>query len=237
MNLQIKTRSHNSLDDICENAKKLFISYIDNSTKNIIVPGGETPKLFFRLLANHDIDWCNISLILSDERMVPFSDSNSNYGMINDVLLSRLSTNNRPTIIPNMKEFDSYNYDDFLSYTNSLIKDHFPIDYAFLGVGSDGHIASLFNESLNQINSDEPYYYIKRKNDSYKRMTLSMHFLKRISNINFLISGTSKQEALNEIFNFNNKAIKSPFHKLIENSKGKINILADRLALKDSVND
>ena len=77
------------------------------------MPGGNTPKNFFHILSSVDIDWRKVTLLLSDERMVPLSNSASNYGMIKTFLLENLPDNNRPIIIPQMEKFDGQNNEEF----------------------------------------------------------------------------------------------------------------------------
>lgn len=227
----MKTKVYNSLDDISRAATDELLSIVNGAPLSIIVPGGDTPKGFFDLLSKEIVDWKNICLILSDERMVSWNHDDSNYGALKKILLDKISRNNKPKIIPNMEKYNENNIKKFINKTNHSLIKKLPISYAFLGLGTDGHTASLFSGKTMVSMKDEPYFLTMKENEPYKRMTLSIEFLQEISNITFLVSGRSKFEALSIIHG--RKEIKniSPSQKLIDHTKGMINIFCDRQAL------
>jgi len=232
----VKVEVYKSLEKICHAAAESFLNLIDGSNLSIVVPGGNTPKDFFHVLAQANIDWRKISLILSDERMVQVNHQASNHGMIKETLLKRLSEKNRPTVIPDMENFIEVNSEEFLDETNSSIKKKIPIKYAFLGMGSDGHTASLFpGHEIVSINSD-PFFYTHKQGDDYQRITLSMDFLQSIPYITFLVSGKSKYTDLKAILKGNKIIDKSPAHQLIDQSYGQVSILCDQKAWPTKVN-
>jgi len=233
---QIKPQVYNSLDEICRTAVNIILENLEANALSIIVPGGNTPRFLFNLLAKVDIDWSASCLILSDERMVPLDHRDSNYGMINELLLKKLSAKSKPMIIPDMKKFNKMQKNDFLNLTNSLLKEKLPIKHAFLGIGADGHTASLFPENVNDSIINGPFYYTKKQGDLYKRMTLSMEVLKSIPDITFLVSGKSKHTPLKAIINGDKKNDKSPVHQLINEAQGQVSILCDQKAWPVKVN-
>ena len=83
MNLQV----YKSLQELSQAAVEMFLSEINGSSFSIVVPGGTTPRYFFRFLSKSLVDWQKITIILSDERMVPVNHRASNYGMIKKFLL------------------------------------------------------------------------------------------------------------------------------------------------------
>ena len=98
---QIKPQVYNSLDEICRATVKIILNNLEANALSIIIPGGNTPRYLFNLLAGVDIDWSASCLILSDERMVPWDHRDSNYGMINELLLKKLSAkSSRSRILP-----------------------------------------------------------------------------------------------------------------------------------------
>ena len=64
-----------------------------------MVPGGNSPKVLFNRLINYDLNWNNISLMASDERVVSLSSNNSNTGMIQRELLDHLIEKVKPNLI------------------------------------------------------------------------------------------------------------------------------------------
>ena len=214
--------------EICHAAADSFIRLLDNSNISIVVPGGNTPRDFFISLTLTDIDWSKICLILSDERMVSVNHKASNYGMIKETILKKLPKKNKPVVIPNMENFKETNSKEFLEKTIFSLKGKFPIKHAFLGIGSDGHTASLFPGSNMVSRDDESFFYIKKRGESYQRMTLSMHFLLNMPNLTFLVSGKSKHDSLKKILNGCNINNKSPAHQLVDKSNGQVSIFCDQ---------
>ena len=104
-----------------------------------------------------------------------------------------------------MKKFNRFNIKNFISGLNNFVYENLPIDVAFLGLGSDGHTASLFPDE-DFISGDNPFYFVKNK-FGYDRITLSMKFLTKIKNINFLVSGIQKKILFNKLYIINQKAI------------------------------
>jgi 6-phosphogluconolactonase len=129
-----------------------------------------------------------------------------------------------------MENFKETNTKEFLQKTNLLLKEKFPIKHAFLGIGSDGHTASLFPGRNMVSRDDESFFYIKKRGESYQRMTLSMHFLLNMPNLTFLVSGKSKHNPLQKILNGCNINDKSPAHQLVDQSNGQVSIFCDQEA-------
>ena len=71
-------------------ASELFKKLVAKRPQTVLLPGGNSPKVFFNKLINYDINWDNISLLASDERIVPLNSNNSNTGMIQRELLDRI---------------------------------------------------------------------------------------------------------------------------------------------------
>lgn len=124
-----------------------------------------------------------------------------------------------------MKKFNRFNIKNFISGLNNFVYENLPIDVAFLGLGSDGHTASLFPDE-DFISGDNPFYFVKNK-FGYDRITLSMKFLTKIKNINFLVSGNSKKNTLQQIIYNKSESNNYPAKYLIERSSGDINIFTD----------
>ena len=69
---------YNSLQELSHSAEKMFMSMVNGSNLSVVVPGGSTPMYLFELLARKSVDWKKVTLILSDERMVPINHKASN---------------------------------------------------------------------------------------------------------------------------------------------------------------
>ena len=153
-----------SLSDLFKNAvEKLELMLKESGENNFIVPGGKTPKKFYLEAANNIHAWYNARFILSDERIVDEISPLSNYGMVqrnlikivknNDVRLKSILNGlpvNEPKLI-------------LESLNSSILENYLPFKAAFLGLGSDGHTASLFNKSdINNLNQ-YPFILTKRR--------------------------------------------------------------------------
>ena len=198
---------------------------IKNGATRIVVPGGSTPKLFFEKLVNSNLDLSNILFILSDERLVNSNHKSSNYKLIQDHLIKKLSDERKPKVIPDMKKYNRLDFKNFIIELNNIINENLPIDVAFLGLGLDGHTASLFPDE-DFISCKNHFNFVKNK-FGYDRITLSMKLLTKIKNINFLVSGNLKKNALQKLLNKKTESNSSPAKYLIDRSCGDISIYTD----------
>jgi 6-phosphogluconolactonase len=116
----------------------------------IALSGGETPVEFYQKLADsrERLAWGKTHIFLADERFVPFEHPDSNYGMIRKDLLARISLppQNVHTIqIYQTPEISAEKYEEDLRMFFNLGKGNFPeFDLIILGIGKDGHTASIF---------------------------------------------------------------------------------------------
>ncbi|MPZ23709.1 MAG: 6-phosphogluconolactonase [Dehalococcoidia bacterium] len=111
----------------------------------LALTGGSTPAATYRQLATMDVDWSRTHFLLSDERCVPLDDENSNYRMAFENLLGRIPVG-ESQIHPVRTELSpEAAAEDYESLLRSLGDAELPaIDLVLLGLGSDGHTASLF---------------------------------------------------------------------------------------------
>ncbi|UUV17083.1 6-phosphogluconolactonase [Fusobacteria bacterium ZRK30] len=144
---------------------------------SIAFSGGKTPIRLFQLLAAEDINWENINIFLVDERWVPLDDSDSNYHMINIFLLENIT-------IPN-ENIHHIHYSSSIErsrkeYENDLLK-HFKgevtFDLIFLGVGNDGHTASIFEK--NEVDLSEDVIVTCSRRHPHRRISLGMSLINR----------------------------------------------------------
>ena len=233
MNFQV----YKSLQELSQTAVDMFLSEINGPSISIVVPGGKTPRYFFQFLSQSLVDWKKVTIILSDERMVPVNHRASNYAMIKKILLDELDDDKQPQVLPEMEKFGSENFENIIRETNILLKEKTTVSQAFLGLGSDGHIASLFpGKNSPSERNKSPYLFNKLDGESFRRMSLSMAFIQQIPELTFLVSGKSKQKALESIIDSKISKLKSPALRLINNYSGRLNILCDQESYPQSVN-
>lgn len=172
---------------------------------SIALSGGNTPKVLYEILAappfSKNINWKKCFFYFGDERFVPRTSEESNYKMAMDSLLSKV-----PVPEKNIFGILTENIDPALaaSVYEAEIKQHIsksnPFDIILLGIGEEGHTASLFPDSslLKENKKWVSNIFVKEKN--MERITFTLPLINRASNIIFLVSGNGKAAILKKIF-------------------------------------
>jgi len=159
----------------------------------LVLAGGSTPENAYRLLINTQTDWGKWHIYYGDERCLPVEDKDRNSKMATEVFLKH-TTIPKAQIhpIPSElgKEQAAINY-------QAIIKQALPFDLVLLGMGEDGHTASLFPE--HQHNEDELVHAVSNApKPPSDRVSLSAKALSRSGQVIFLISASNKQQALED---------------------------------------
>ena len=171
----------------------------------VALSGGTTPRLLYTLLGSapyqNTIDWPRIHLFWADERCVPSDHPESNYKLVRDTLLKNLSLPGKnvhniqgevdPTEAACAYEQDIKEFYGAVTFPS--------FDLIILGVGVDGHTASLFPGSSSVTEADRIAIPIYRKDPQINRVTLTMPVINHASNILFLVAGKSKASVLQNI--------------------------------------
>jgi len=172
---------------------------------NIALSGGNTPKLLFNLLAKEYVDsipWHLIRLFWVDERCVPPTNAESNYGMTYENLLKNVPIHDA-NIFPIQGDIDpiteAKHYQNILE--NQLPKrNNLPkFDLILLGMGDDGHTASIFPKDLNLLHSELFVTVSMHPVSNQLRVTLTGQIINQADDVVFLITGDSKAEILKQI--------------------------------------
>jgi len=203
----------------------------------IALSGGSTPKSLFNLLATNartTLPWDKMFFFWGDERHVPPTDPDSNYRMADESMLSKI-----PVKPENIFRIPAENpdaaaaadtYEKTLQRFFSLQPGQFPrFDLILLGMGPDGHTASLFPGSAGlQENSR---LVIANWVEKFKtsRLTFTYPVLNAAACLAFLVSGTDKAPALHEVLESDAPGEQYPA-KLVHPTDGKLIWLLDRAA-------
>ena len=159
-------KENNHID--CSNTLLDLISSEINDSENysLGLSGGSTPKFFYKLFAEKYKNYSNIYLWTVDERHVDINDNKSNQRMINSIF----SNSNLNIIEYSYEEDPGYSAKD---YTTKVFSKIDKLNAAILGVGEDGHIASLF-PGTTALNADEKGFVHNEVNIpvSYTHLTL-----------------------------------------------------------------
>ncbi len=190
----------------------LIINEINKSKKNsftIGLSGGSTPKITYSLLKNDIQDLSKIIFWTVDERWVPRDDEYSNQKMLNSIFAD--STAKILEV-----EYSGLSAErDANKYATKLENNITNFDTVILGVGEDGHIASLFPDTV-AVNDTENFYVSNEVNILSKwRVTATFKLLKEVDNVYLLVTGNNKKEILKSIMNNGNTSA----NKLINERK------------------
>ncbi|MBV6644026.1 MAG: 6-phosphogluconolactonase [Cyclobacteriaceae bacterium] len=178
----------------------------NNASFTVALSGGSTPKILFDLLAaefSEAIDWNNIHFYWGDERCVPPKHEESNYKMTEEHLFSKVSVP-----VGNIHRVLGENdpVDEAGRY-GKLIRENLPsanslpqFDLIILGMGSDGHTASIFPHEMSLLHSNKVCEVATHPDSGQKRVTLTGPVINNARNIAFLVTGESKKPKTTEIF-------------------------------------
>jgi 6-phosphogluconolactonase len=179
-----------------------------NGHFNVALSGGSTPRELYRVLASPDfrgqIDWARVQLFWGDERAVPPEHPESNYGLARRELLLRVPV---PSANVHRMEADdsvigraAHAYETILRRFLPVNDRGFPqFDLILLGLGADGHTASLFPGSRLLRETSRWVSTPLASKLGMRRMTLTMPVLESAQRLLFLVSGAEKAEALHEV--------------------------------------
>jgi len=193
------------------------------------VSGGSTPKSVYQLLSNSNLRWDMVDVFLGDERCVDPNSELSNSLMLKNSLLTNFGSKAFFYEI-----FNDLNADDE-AIKNQLITKLLEkcgsnppsFDLTLLGLGDDGHTASLFPYQNNNVDD----FVIFNEGKGLKRISLTPKVLSASSKIVFLVSGTSKKVALERLLDEKESLDRTP-SKLIK-SINQISIFCDQESAKE----
>ena len=229
-----KIETANSKNDLADKASQLIAMHIDlvldqKERAQIALSGRSTPQKTYKLLGKEHLPWDRVDVFLGDERWVDQSDKASNAGMLKETLLaSSPGSSCRFHPIPTIEY--STPIESAEAFSNNLDKTcsgRPPVfDLILLGLGDDGHTASLFpySEALNIKN----HWTTTAHANGHDRITLTYPVLSAANKVVFLISGASKQLPLKRLIDPEESFIRTPA-KLVQ-PDSEILILADEEA-------
>lgn len=172
---------------------------------SVALSGGNTPRAVYSLLASEQkqLPWDCIHIFFGDERHVPPDHPDSNFRMASESLLSRvpIPEKNIHRIHAELDaETAAAEYDQQLRDFFHLTNHDWPrFDLIFLGIGEDGHTASLFPES--KALADASRRVAANWVEKYKtfRITLTLPVLNHTAEVVFLVSGAGKAQILSQV--------------------------------------
>ncbi|MCX7985629.1 MAG: 6-phosphogluconolactonase [Bacteroidales bacterium] len=176
----------------------------------IALSGGNTPQLMFNMLAEQykdKIPWNRIHFFWVDERWVPHESIESNYGNAKRILFDRVDIPNDHLHPINTADDDPSK--EAIRYSNEIMKfveqfDNIPaFDIIFLGMGDDGHVASIFPGQEELFETNQLCAVTQHPQTGQTRITLTGKIINHSRYTVFLITGKQKSTVLQTVFESN----------------------------------
>ncbi len=207
----------------------------------VALPGGSTPKALFSLLAERtvkkvppEVPWAQTHLFLSDERYVPPDHPDSNFRTADEALISRISI--PPSNVHRVETenpdaaFAAAEYDQEIANVFHLEGDAQPrFDLIFVGMGADGHTASLFpgTRALHELKRRVVANWVPKLNTF--RITFTRPLINNAAEVILMVSGADKAQALAGVMEDDSGPDEYPV-KYVQPTQGKLLWLVDEAA-------
>jgi 6-phosphogluconolactonase len=179
--------------DLTQAAYKAFLDEVEQAILArgrafVALSGGSTPKALYQKLQPSDLDWSKVELFFGDERDVPLEDERSNFRMVKEALLDRVDVAAHPLT-------DAAAYD-------RLLRERLPegaFDLVLLGMGDDGHTASLFPGSPALAERERWVVEAPGVAPAPRRFTITPPVLARARRVLVFVGGAGKAKVLQEV--------------------------------------
>ncbi|MFT6778844.1 MAG: 6-phosphogluconolactonase [Paraglaciecola sp.] len=191
----------------------------ENGRASLVVSGGRTPADLFNVLSKSNLEWNKVDISLADERWVDNTDEASNEKMLRAKLLINNAVN--ANFVP-LKTAHGDAENAILTCTDNLQKMHTPFDVLILGMGEDGHTASLFpcSQQIAQgldLESGKTCIAVQPTTAPNQRMSLTLPALLNSNQIFLHLTGESKKEVLNTVLS-DEDALVMPIRAVLQNA-------------------
>ncbi len=162
----------------------------------LAVSGGTSPRPFLQTLSTQSFDWARIAVTLVDDRWVPETDSASNSQLVHDTLLQNAAKNAAFwPLVDTAQDLHAH-----VAALNADARFAAVPDVAILGMGEDGHTASIFADSPEwdyAITTAERFVAVHPGSAPHARVSWSLSALKEVKHLFLLIAGPRKMDVLN----------------------------------------
>ncbi|WP_298440206.1 6-phosphogluconolactonase [uncultured Ferrimonas sp.] len=179
-------------------AQQLQHAIDERGRASLIVSGGSTPLPLFRKLSDIGIEWAEVSVSLADERWLPVDDAESNERLVRNHLLQGKAASAHFCGLVTMHATPA---EGIGMATERLAHMPKPFDVVILGMGNDGHTASLFPcaaELDNGLSSEQLLVPMQPTTAPHARISFSLKALLNARQIYLHIAGASKKQVLDQ---------------------------------------
>ena len=219
-------------DDVAREAASRIATLLREALKkngkaSLALSGGETPRATYKELARQEgIAWAAVHILFVDERAVAPDHARSNYRMVKESLID-------PARVPadrvHRMKGESADLETAAREYADIVKAHSPIDVMVLGIGDDGHTASIFPGDATIDVTDRQVVAVPAKGDREARITMTAPGIVASSAVFIIAVGANKTDALDRIWSVSGKKKDTPA-RLIREVRGAITWIIDKAA-------
>ena len=226
-------------EDLADAFARQLIAWVNETTGNafhLALSGGKTPSLLFSLLAEKytgAVDWQKIHFWWGDERMVSSDNPESNFGVVDQLLFSKIGlvqsqvhrVKGEASAVAEARRYGS-EIQSLVPGTNG-----WPVfDLVMLGLGDDGHTASIFPDQMQLLESEDITGIAVHPISGQQRITLTGNVLNNAKRVAFLVSGASKASIFDEIIHHSENSSTYPASHV--HPSGELHWFGDEESLK-----
>ena len=235
-------RIHNDSQALAEAAAEFVLEVGKEAVRAkgrffIALSGGTTPEILYRALASpafvNRFDWSRTIFFFSDERCVPPNDPRSNYALAGKTLFTPLSI--PPSQVYRMAgesrdpQAAASEYEQQLRRVTKTLPSNYPtLDLVLLGLGEDGHTASLFPGSPALRDNQSLIAVTQSPKDPPTRLTMTLGVINQASVVLFLVTGAGKAGVVRAILDPKTEAERQLPASLVAPEEGRLIWLLDR---------
>ncbi|WNC70470.1 6-phosphogluconolactonase [Thalassotalea psychrophila] len=205
-------------------AKQLTTAISDKGYASIAFSGGSTPKGLFNELSNKNIDWSNVTITLVDDRWVDTASKDSNDRLLRENLLQNYAA--KATFF-SLKQAENLS-EQYLANITEQASRFTPLDVVILGMGEDGHTASIFpcsaqvHQGLDEL-ADPALIKVVPTTAPYERVTFNYAAIIQASHLYLHVVGQSKQDVISQAL-ADDDATAMPIRAFLQNKDKTCNI-------------
>jgi len=167
---------------------------VEKAPESLALSGGSTARASYELLAAADVDWSQVDVLFGDERWVPVDDPESNEGMARHAFADQV----HPRAVYSMRHAGD-TIEEAADAYERLLREFGPLDLVHLGLGPDGHTASLFPGSPALDQRERLVVATGDDLHPHPRLTLTFPALAQSRLAVFTVAGEGKREALQRV--------------------------------------
>jgi 6-phosphogluconolactonase len=177
-------------EDVASAAATEIAAALRQGSRTLVLAGGNTPKRCYELLARLDVRWGRVTVLFGDERCVPPDHADSNYRLAREALLDQVA----PATVHRMA--GELGPDEAAAEYSRVVAGLAPLDVVVLGIGEDGHTASLF-PGHPEVNAKGWAVGVRNSpKPPPERVTLTLPALRGARRVIILATGAGKAQAV-----------------------------------------